>query len=258
MSSHSYPDSLFISGTSDRLFLNLELGCGSSCSYCYLPGEGLATNNRPSASSKISPYELLRRLESDARFVPGRAGSILSIGCFSECWDSAGKSATVQLINSLLPYDNWVQFATKRQIVADDLITIVSDAHWNRQVVAYVSSATLTEWSTYERGTAPPQRRLSSFAACAKVGVAACLYVKPVLPGVTVNDADLYAGVIRDYGVPCVVGDLFTTAPAPTSSAISRSLYIAPNDDVGELRHILSLSGEVFATSVEHLRSLPC
>lgn len=131
-------EDLFISGDRSRLFLNLELGCSSSCSYCYLPTEGLQLGKRPVSSTARSPEDILDQLEADGRFVRGRDGTVLSIGCFSECWDSATRPKTIRLIQSLLAFDNWIQFATKREIRQDDLLPIIESPDWRRQVVAYL------------------------------------------------------------------------------------------------------------------------
>lgn len=103
----------FISGNDSRIFLNLELGCSSSCSYCYLPSEGMSHDERPPEKLRRSATEMLVQLEKFPNFKPGATGSILSIGCFSECWDERIKSETIALINGLLPLGNHIQFATK-------------------------------------------------------------------------------------------------------------------------------------------------
>ena len=248
-------ESLFISGSTERIFLNLELGCSSSCSYCYLPSEELQISQRPLTTESLSPESLVAKLEADGRFVPGRSGTILSIGCFSECWDSQTRPQTIQLIQSLLKFDNWIQFATKRHISFSDLQKITSTEGWRQQVVAYMSTATITHWSEMERGTSPPMRRFKSFDACASLAVRAFLYIKPVLPGITLQDADRYGAIMQGFGVDAVVGDIFTSAGGTEASPISRKLHVAEHPDVTALRQALSRFGRVFANSTQHLHS---
>lgn len=248
-------ENLFISGDRSRLFLNLELGCNSSCSYCYLPPEGLQLGKRPVSSLARSPEELLHQLQADGRFVSGRDGTILSIGCFSECWDSATRPRTIRLIQGLLAFDNWIQFATKREIRQVDLLSIIKSPDWRMQAVAYISSATISQWAKFERGTTPPERRFRSFSACKASGVRSCLYVKPVLPGVTILDVDLYGSLMRTHRMDVVVGDLFIPgAPqGEASSPISLHLRVSEHADASLIRATLAESGRVFGNSTTHL-----
>lgn len=248
-------DELFVSGDGSRLFLNLELGCSSSCSYCYLPTENMQLGQRPPINSTRSPEELIYRLQADKMFKPGRDGTILSIGCFSECWDPAVRQKTIMLIKSLLLHDNWIQFATKREIHRRDLQPIVEDANWRGQAVAYISSATISKWHQFERGTTRPERRFKSFAVCTASGVRSCLYIKPVLPDVTIRDASLYGTLMKDRKVDVVVGDLFVpgVASGNTVSPISKLLHVADHADAVLLRTQLTQHGRVFKNSTKHL-----
>ena len=72
----------FVYGAQERIFLNTALGCSARCQYCYLPE--LDIGNRPEYISAEETLEMLRNL---SYFVPGPLGTILSIGCYSECWD---------------------------------------------------------------------------------------------------------------------------------------------------------------------------
>lgn len=251
-------DELFISGDSSRLFLNLELGCSSSCSYCYLPVEGMQVGKRPPQLLSCSPDELLRRLYSDRRFVPGRNGTILSIGCFSECWDSVTRPKTIQLIEGLLAHDNWIQFATKREIRQVDLELIVKNPNWRNQAVAYISSASIRKWSEVERGTTRPEKRFKSFSICNLLGVHSFLYIKPVLPGVTIHDIDLYGQLMVQYEIDAVVGDLFVSdvSAGNAISPISKFLSVTEHTDAAGLREGLARYGRVFENSTEHLLNI--
>ncbi len=255
MSTMLHNENLYISGDNTRLFLNLELGCGSSCSYCYLPAEGMRQGERLPLQLFCTPELLLEQLSRDARFVRGRHGTILSIGCFSECWNLAIKPQTIRLIENLLVFDNWIQFVTKCQIMEADLQAITSNSHWRDQVLAYISSATISQWQHYERDTTPPDQRFQSFAACAASGLRACLYIKPVLPGVTLQDADLYGSIMQTHGINAVVGDLFIANSdcRDTISVISRHLHVVEHPEVASLRSELERFGLVFENSTQNL-----
>jgi DNA repair photolyase len=255
MSKKSFSEDFFLTGDSSRLFLNLELGCSSSCSYCYLPSEGMQLGKRPPSELSRTPEELLSQLQSDERFKPGRDGTLISIGCFSECWDLATRPRTIRLIQGLLAHDNWIQFATKREIHQRDLAPITRNPSWKGQAVAYISSASIRQWNLFERGTTRPDRRFRSFAACRELGVRSCLYIKPVLPEVTIRDMDLYSELMVQHDVDAVVGDLFVPGVATDeiASPISKLLHIAEHDDAVRLRTGLAVLGRVFENSTKHL-----
>ncbi len=247
--------SRFIQGDSERVFLNTEVGCASRCSYCYLGPEGFPIGEMP--KDRISSAEVLatlRTMSSNVSF--GSCGTIFSIGCYSECWDRRNRQETLKLIRGLLPYGNPIQVATKRRILASDLSPISLLPEWQRQLTIYISSATISAWKTYERGTSPPAVRFRSFEACLTSGIKAFLYVKPVIRGVTIKDADAYGQVMRDFGVGVVVGDLFIEGTRGRRAPVGRNLVISPNREVHELCETLSSFGPAYLTSVETVRKV--
>lgn len=247
-----------IFGDSNRLFLNLDLGCSSECSYCYLPSEAIQIGrNNLDLDSRISAQELHEHLCNDERFIHGPEGTLLSIGCYSETWDPRNRENTVQLIKRLLCHGNNIQLATKRKVDTTDTKTITEDEHWNKQLSIYISSTTLSHWKMYEKRTVPPNIRFSSFKSCADIGIPAVLYIKPVLPGITILDADLFGKIIQEYNIPCIVGDMFKESNGGKVSPISKKLFVSEDDESRTLRGLLSTFGPVFATSEEaiiHIR----
>jgi DNA repair photolyase len=246
----------YIYGDAKRLFLNTELGCRSGCSYCYLPQVGLKINAESSDIKRASAGQILGAVKSDPRFVAGRNGTLLSVGCFSECWDTEARSNSVSLINGLLEFDNSVQMATKREIRLKDFEEINISAAQAGQLGVFVSSATISNWRTFERGTTSPSKRFNSFEFFAELRVAGFLYIKPVIPGVTIQDIRLYGELIERFGVPVVVGDAFIPAPVDGNSPVSKRLMVASHPDVDSIRAELKNFGNVFATSDEAMNSM--
>jgi DNA repair photolyase len=243
-----------IFGECSRVFLNTELGCASSCSYCYLPSEGYFVGKASAQASRLGAHEILTALAADPRILWGTDGTIFSIGCFSECWDRRNRTETIKLIQGLLPKLNKVQLATKRRIAKEDLEKITTSSGWRNQLAVFVSSATISEWTKYERGTTHPVKRFQTLEACQSFGIAAYLYIKPVIPGVTISDANLYASLMERYKVGAIVGDRFTENTSGNRSPISKKLGIIENIDVAMLRKILSRHGAVFKNSTDALQ----
>lgn len=242
----------FIHGDSERIFLNTELGCASSCSYCYLPSLGMPLGNQ-SATKRTSGLDVARALKEDPRFVKGPSGTILSIGCFSECWDKRNRQDTVDIVAELSPLANPIQLATKRKIDAQDFELIANACP---DIKVFISSATINYWKTYEAGTSPPAKRFLSFQACCDLDVQCFLYIKPVIAKVTILDVDRYARVMDRYGVGVVVGDRFElsndiTRPSPISS----KLNIIDDVETHSIRTTLASHGLVYRSSIEAMQS---
>jgi DNA repair photolyase len=249
------PDaSKHVFGTSARLFLNTELGCASSCAYCYLPAEGLGIGRTPESARRLPAESILEMVERDPRVRKGEGGTVFSIGCFSECWDRRSRPQTIELVLGLLASGNPIQIATKRMMSRRDLEVLVGAPEWKNQVVVYVSSAVIGRWQEFEKGTTQPKRRFSTFAACREVGIRAFLYVKPVLPGITTTDVDQFGAVMRQYSVSAVVGDRFEERADGRASPISARLKIDEHADVKRTRVALLSYGKVYADSLDALR----
>jgi DNA repair photolyase len=241
----------FIYGDHRRLFINTELGCASKCAYCYLPSEGFPIGVSAEQTSRKNYLTLLEELKNDSRFISGSNGTLISIGCFSECWDSRNRSDTKNLILELLNFGNPIQLATKRRIKHEDLLPIISSSAWNGQLNIYISTATISNWTTWEPGTTKPHQRFLSFDACKEAGITAFLYIKPVIPDITIKDAELYAAIMNQFKVAAIVGERFTSLTSDDTSPISSELFVSSHGDVEELRKKLSTSGTVFNSSTD-------
>lgn len=246
-----------IYGRSDRLFLNTELGCASACTYCYLPSEGFGIGlNRSQQTYRINADTLIEGLGRDSRFKLGQNGTLLSIGCFSEAWDLKNRQVTMRLIEILLTFGNPIQLATKRKIGVSDLRKITASSAWNGQLSIYISSATISRWSDYEPRTVAPKIRFESFASCCDVGVQVCLYIKPLIPKITLDDWEQYGALMDKYKIPSIVGAQFTVAQLGAAAPISKNLFVIHEDEGVMMREKLAAYGPVFAKSEEALAYL--
>ncbi len=187
----------------NRLFVNTSLGCMANCSYCYLPvlkySKGKKINNYITAEELIKQIELYK----DIRF--GKEGTLISFGCYSECWDENNKPQTIKLIKYFLKKGNQVQFATKKYVDYKDLIEISKLIQYHGQLVIFVSSSTISQWRKFEEGTTAPNERFKSFIVTKELGIPVVLYIKPVLYDTTINDIDKYIELIHKYDIKDVV-----------------------------------------------------
>ena len=128
--------------------------------------------------------------------------------------------------------------------------------YWNGQLSIYISSATISHWRDYEPLTISPTKRFESFASCNKAGVHSCLYLKPLLSGITIKDLAQYGEIMQLYSVPAIVGERFSTDHQQDTSPISKTLFVVYDDESVVLREKLSAYGQVFSKSEDALAYL--
>ena len=194
----------------DRLFINTSLGCTANCSYCYLPILNYSKGKK--IDTYVTADDLIKQIELYNCYRPGKNGTLISFGCYSECWDEVNKSQTKKLINYFLLKGNQVQFSTKRFVDYKDLIDISKNIQYYGQLTIFVSSATINSWDKFERGTTNPEERFKSFQVMKELNIPVILYIKPVLYNITINDVDDYIDVIKKYNIKdVVVGSIIKT-----------------------------------------------
>ena len=210
----------FVYGDKNRIFINLTLGCASRCSYCYLPNLGLKLGEIDLPS--ITPAQAVSLVKKNKHLIKGKQGTILSIGCYSECFDRFNKNNTLKLIKALLEYKNPIQIATKRKVDVEDIKSIIDCIDWKGQLTLFISSATLADWNSLERGTDPPSQRFLSFKNISINNIPTFLYLKPILDKITRKSLSNYRNVIKtNKPTGTIVGELFLPVG---SKQLSRSI----------------------------------
>lgn len=226
----------------NRIFINTCLGCNGNCSCCYLKKMGyendVSENNIKKAEEIISEINKLG-ISKD---------TLITLGCFSECWDEKNKPETIKLIEHFLKAGNQVQISTKKEITVEEAKRFKPLIQYYGQLVIYVSSATLSKWSDLEKGTEPPAKRFKTFRISDEFDIPTVLYMKPVLKGVTVQDIELYKKAIQRFRIKdVVVGSVFgekkTEETVPFSE--EQKLFYNPVSDEMEIKRKLMELGNV-------------
>lgn len=198
------------SNSAERLFVNTSLGCTANCSYCYLPNLNYSKGKK--LDTYITAEELIKQIETYKDFKPGRKGTLVSFGCYSECWDERNKLQTIKLIKYFLEKGNQIQFATKKYVDYKDLIDINEFIKYYGQLTIFISSATISNWNKFEKDTTNPKERFKSFEVTEKLNIPTVLYIKPVLYNVTIKDVDKYIELIKQYNIKdVIVGSIIKT-----------------------------------------------
>ncbi|WP_139044329.1 hypothetical protein [Marinobacterium stanieri] len=242
----------FVSGDSTRIFINPALGCQSNCSYCYLEDEGFSLGS--AVDKEISSEQCIELVEESGLFIPGENGSIISIGCFSECWDKKNIETTKNIILYFLKKRNPVQFATKRSVKPYQVIEIANNILWKGQLCLFVSSASITHWKKIEKGTTIPKQRFRHLKQLISMGILSHLYIKPVIDDITILDLDAYKEILVSTSCDVVVGSRFSkhqnsvlSSPLPSISG----LKVINSTDEHQIKLALNELGKVYSTSVE-------
>ena len=90
---------------SNRIFINTSLGCVGQCEYCYLPKMGYS--NSSNNIKTIFAQDILDCIKLNKIHINKK--TLISIGCYSECWDDYNKKETINLIKYFLKKGNQIQ-----------------------------------------------------------------------------------------------------------------------------------------------------
>lgn len=194
----------------ERLFINTSLGCTANCAYCYLPT--LKYSKGKKLDNYVTAEKILKDLGNYKELEFGRNGTLISFGCYSECWDERNKKETIKLIKYFLEKGNKIQLSTKKYIDYKELTDISKLIKFYGQLTIFISSATISYSDVLENNTTPPEERFKSFLITKELNIPTILYIKPVLYNITIKDIDLYKEVIKKYNIKdVVVGSIIKT-----------------------------------------------
>lgn len=244
----------YVYGDKSRIFINTALGCEAKCQYCYLPN--LGAEKVPQYISAEKALELLQQL---SYFVPGQKGTILSIGCYSECWDKRNKAETFKVISKIAQMGNYIQLATKKQILLEELQKLDSLALYKNQIGIYISVPTLTHSRQLEPGTDSVEKRLMPLQFVDKISNLYCaLYIKPVLEGITILDCEKYEMLLKQQKIPAVVGSFYKVTERLNDKILVGEGHFDESccDENKMLIERLQCAGEVYTHSIDIIRKM--
>lgn len=233
---------------SDRIFINTCLGCNGGCSYCYLPRLGY--DNKTDDSPVREASQIIRDIEESGININNN--TLITLGCFSECWDEKNKPQTIELIRYFLQKGNQIQLSTKKQMTMEEIEQFQDLIKYIGQLVIFVSSASISQWKQIEGNTDEPQKRFKTFEISRALNIPTVLYMKPILQGITIRDIELYKEVITMYDIrDVVVGSIFKEKESEETVHFSNKneLFYNPVSDELEIKRRLMEMCNVYSRS---------
>ena len=234
----------------DRIFINTCLGCNGACSYCYLPRLGYSNKSNDLLVREAS--QIIKDIEESEINIDEK--TLITLGCFSECWDEKNRPQTIELIRYFLQKGNQIQLSTKKQVTVEDVKGFQDLIKYMGQLVIFVSSASISQWEQIERNTDSPTKRFETFKVSKKLNIPTVLYMKPILQGITIQDIKLYQEVVKRYGIKdVVVGSIFKEKESEETVHFSNKnkLFYNPVSDELEIKRRLMGKCNVYSRSSE-------
>ncbi len=190
-----------------RIFINTSLGCSGKCLYCYLPKVGYG--NKDNNYKTISANNVIEMIEQSNYNLNN--DTLITLGCFSECWDKNNKEETLKIIEYFLKRGNQIQLSTKKKISIKELAMLTPYIKYYGQLIIFISTTTISNASIIEKNTESIEKRFETFEILKNLNIPVILYIKPVLKNITIKDLDLYKRYIKHYNInDVVVGSIFT------------------------------------------------
>lgn len=233
-----------------RVFINPSLGCSGECSYCYLPKVGYKNNS--TNYKTISSQKIINQIEKSELNI--NKDTLITLGCYCECWDDYNKKETIDIIKYFLEKGNQIQLSTKKCILKEDLDEILPLIKYYGQLVVFVSSTTISNQSVFEKNTTNISERFNNFSILNLLNIPAVLYMKPILKDITIKDLELYKQYINQFNIKdIVVGSIFTNRISNEQVHFSTKskLFYDKNNDEDIIALELSKYTNVYRRSTE-------
>lgn len=213
-------EKLYVTGNKNRMFINPSLGCNAACQYCYLPALELDKDIFCTSLERI--INCVNEKENLGEFISGKEGTIVSFGCYTECWNPEVRRITQEAIFFFLEKGNYIQLATKEQIHESDIKKMSLKMQNKNQLTIFVSLPCFELSNVIEPYAEKAEKRINTFKYNQKYNIETVLYIKPVLEDITVRSISIYKDLIKRYKLRTVVGSYLM--PNPSDSMLK--LYV--------------------------------
>lgn len=182
------------------LTIHTGLGCRFGCLYCYIYDMGFSRVPRP---YPLSGPQLAYALVSNPSVAPGRSGTLMAFGSVTEPFMRETIDRTLEYLEAIARLlENPIQFSTKAWIDEKLATKLGSMLNCVSALVTIVSTSLHT---VLEPGAPDPEKRFQTIRVLSGRGIHTCLFVRPMLPGLSEREFEDILAKAMDSGATGVV-----------------------------------------------------
>ncbi|NQV17027.1 MAG: hypothetical protein HQ534_00570 [Armatimonadetes bacterium] len=155
----------------------------------------------------MNSIETYNWLKKHKQFIPGKKGSIISIGSWGDPFPESAYLYTLDYIKEMVKFGNPIQISTK-YAMSDTLLTeLLKIPSQKNQIVLSTSITTFKLWKQIEPCADSPIARLQSLSKLYGSKIRTNLFIKPFIFGITSEEVKEFNLNLRIYNIDtCVVG----------------------------------------------------
>jgi len=178
----------------DGVMIDTGIGCNYKCAYCTLAPSDNGVNLFQWSSEEVVSY-----ITSSSRFVSGLGGAVVTVGhMLSDPFDEKLRYYSFDLLRAFSSMRNPVRVATKTLIDDDLAESIAANRCECAPFLVHISISTITYAKKIEPNAAAPIQRMAGIKALRQHNLQSCLYIKPVLPKVTIRDLPKWIALVDE------------------------------------------------------------
>ena len=162
------------------------------------------------------------QIRADPRFQLGPNGTVLSLGCLTECLAPHSIKATLNFLNALGPMENPVQIATRWSPSSGDREQLIAALQCRRSAIFH----SMVEWGNHvlESGTPSARHRDHFISRISASGIPSILYIKPFIPNHTERFTRAFIELALHYKIRhAVIGRFYVTSRYSDVSFLHRN-----------------------------------
>ena len=183
------------------LTIHPAVGCPLQCSYCYIYDMGFSPYAVPYS---LSGLQLIYALLSNRYFIPSRWGTYLAFGSVTEPLLPNVVGKTLEYLESICEYlGNPCQISTKLVISRELIDKLLGIKNLKLSILITVTS--LRQFRYLEDKAPDPYRRIEAIRALNKSGFKVFIFLRPLLPGLTLDEVDEITSLAKEVGACGIV-----------------------------------------------------
>ncbi|MEM4021243.1 MAG: radical SAM protein [Nitrososphaerota archaeon] len=189
------------------LTVHTGLGCKFGCLYCYIYDMGFSRAPRP---YPLSGLQLAYALALNPSVAPGGDGTLMAFGSVTEPFMEETADKALEYLDAVARLlGNPIQFSTKAWI--DEMLAARLGSVPDR-LSALVTIVTTSLHGALEPGAPDPEKRFQSIRMLSSHGVHVCLFLRPMLPGLSERELeDILARALDSGAAGVVLGSMRVT-----------------------------------------------